>query len=418
MKLTYLFLLALLIFACTNENGSQSQLEPAQTDEEVSFCLESSEKIGVFENINFEEGGFSGLFYIPNSDLEFFTVTDRGPNSLLKENSADETVMLFPFPDYSQKIIRLKLDGTQFKIVAIHPITDPNGNPVGGLPPQSQQGKSREIAAQDLEGTAPKIREWNFDFEGITMDKNGDLWLVDEYRPALVRVDSKTFQIQEVLTVENSDMGGTKILDQSFGKRRPNRGFEGVGATPSGKIIAVLQSPIAEFDTMDTLKTRLIRILHFDPVTGKSKIYGYEASEELKDPKIGDLAVINENEVLIIEHGKDTKGKVAKIYRLDLEYATDILQMTFGQGTSFEALANNARAQYRGIVLAQKTLVLDLIERGFNPDFGKPEGLTIIDNETIALVNDNDFGIDSVNESREIVLNKQHSCIYIFKVKL
>jgi hypothetical protein len=152
-----------------------------------------------------------------------------------------------------------------------------------------------------------------------------------------------------------------------------------------------------------------------NPTTGETKVFGYEASEGIHDPKIGDLVAINEYEFLIIEHGKDSLGKVARIIRLDLEHATDISQIHFNMGSSFETLKNNSKAQFQGIILAQKSLVLDLIEAGFNSDFGKPEGLSIVDVSTLAVVNDNDFGIDKINDQGELILNNQPSCIYLFR---
>lgn len=414
MKNSIFFCLILLLTACNNESQELSNDDQELSYEMYSACIENLPRLGEFNGQSLSEGGFSGLIYIPGSDLEFYTVTDRGPNTSMKSLANYAGMMLFPLPNYTQKIIRLKLENITFKIKSIHPILDQDGNEVGGFPPLELSEESREIASKNAQGDAPVYRAWNFDFEGISIDANGDIWLVDEYRPALVYVDGKSFQIKEVFSAEKVDMGGTRILDLNFAKRTPNRGFEGVAITPSGKVLAILQSPIQDFESFDSLPSRLVRILHFDPAKGKSKVFGYEMSENLIDPKIGDIAAINEHEFLIIEHGKDSSGKVANIYRLDLEYATDILQMNFGLGTSFEALLNNAKAQYHGLILAQKTHVLDLIAAGFNSEYGKPEGLTIINESSIAVVNDNDFGVDKINEQGQLVMNGQPCCIFVF----
>lgn len=407
--------MSLVIVSCSNHEQKSEGTDEAFTFEMTSTCLVNTPEIGVFEGHSIFEGGFSGLIYIPGSDLEFFTVSDRGPNTSMKYFLKNKNVMLFPFPDYTQKIIRLKLEKNQLKIQSIHPILAPDGSAIGGLPPSNLNGANTETAALNLEGQNPKYRAWNFDLEGISIDASGNLWLADEYRPAVVHVDGKTFQIIEVFTPQSNHADGTKIFDDNFAKRQANRGFEGVSVTPSGKIIAMLQSPIQGYETLDSLPTRLVRILHFDPKTAKSKVFGYEMSEHIIDPKIGDISSISEHELLIIEHGKDSTGKVANIYRLDIEYATDLSQMNFGFGTSFEDLKNNAKAQYRGIILAQKSHFLDLIAAGFDPSFGKPEGLTIINGSTLALVNDNDFGIDKLSASGELVLNRQPNCLYLIR---
>jgi hypothetical protein len=66
------------------------------------------------------------------------------------------------------------------------------------------------------------------------------------------------------------------------------------------------------------------------------------------------------------------------------------------------------------MILAQKTHVLDLIKAGFNSKFGKPEGLTIIDESRIAIINDNDFGINTPDATGAIQFTNEPSCLYVF----
>lgn len=411
MKYVFIYLLIVLFAACTNESTKVSKIKVSSTS-----CLDNSVAIGVYENQELVEGGFSGLFYIPGSDLEFYTVTDRGPNTFINETKQGEVFMLFPIQDYAQKIIRLKFERNTFKIVSVHEILDGTGVPVTGIAPEGLIGDVVEHAVFGNDEQKPNRKRWSFDFEGISMDKNGDFWLADEYRPALVHVDGKTFKIKNVFAPDSVAIGGEQVLDINFAKRRPNRGFEGVTVSPSGKIWAMLQSPIPSGNANDSMPNRLVRILEFDPITKISKVYGYEMSEDLKDPKIGDITAINDHELLIIEHGKNNDGKVARVYHVDMQHASDLLTKFIGEDKSFEDLLNNAKAQYYGLILAQKSLALDLIKAGFNSDFGKPEGLTIIDGSTIAVVNDNDFSIEGLEDNGRLIMNEQPSCLYIFKL--
>jgi len=400
----------------TNESSNLVALEPIPLTYEFDFkCVESPEFIGEFLGVHIAEGGFSGLTFIPGTDLEFYAVTDRGPNTSLTTYLGEKGGMLFPFPDYSQKIVRLKWTDEGLQVLAVHSILGEDGEPICGFPAERSLEEGAETAYLDLKGTQPDSRSWKFDLEGITLDANGDFWLADEYRPAVLHVDGKSFRIKQVFSAEKDERPVFKLINPDFAKRQPNRGFEGVAITPEGKVLAILQSPLNTPELKDSLPNRLIRILHLNPTTGETKVFGYEASEGIHDPKIGDLVAINEYEFLIIEHGKDSLGKVARIIRLDLEHATDISQIHFNMGSSFETLKNNSKAQFQGIILAQKSLVLDLIEAGFNSDFGKPEGLSIVDVSTLAVVNDNDFGIDKINDQGELILNNQPSCIYLFR---
>jgi hypothetical protein len=408
-KFCLLFLLSFL-FSCNSESNKNIEL--------LNLCIENSPKISSFENETLYEGGFSGLAYIPNSDNEFFTVTDRGPNTQLNDSSNTINKVLFPIPHYTQKIIRLKLENNKFKIISIHPIKDMNGHFVGGLPPINLNESPQEVAFNNKNEKITIKTKLNFDFEGISLQKNGNFWLADEYRPALVEVDGKTFKIKQIISPVDSQLEGNQLLDFNFSKRRPNRGFEGITVLPSGKIVAMLQSPIEKNNTIDSLSSRLVRIVQFDPKSKQSKVFGYEMSKGVSDPKIGDIAAINEDELLIIEHGNLGKNKVASVFKLNIKHATDITNINFGTGKSFEALVNNSKAQYYGISLAEKTLVFDLIKEGYQSNYGKPEGISIIDNHTIAIVNDNDFGIDKIDIQKKIIMNKQRNCIFIFKRNL
>jgi len=404
-----LFFVSIFLFSCKNESDKNIEL--------LSFCIENSPKIGSFENETLYEGGFSGLVYIPNSDNEFYTVTDRGPNSQINDTLSSFHKILFPIPDYTQKIIRLKLVNDKFKIVSIHPIKDKNGAFVVGLPSHIENDNQQELAYRNKDNQISNSKFLNFDFEGITIHKNGNIWLADEYRPALVEVDGKTFQIKQIISPKKSNLQGHQFLDENFSKRRPNRGFEGITVLPSGKVVAMLQSPIEKNDSIDTLSSRLVRINYFDPKTKKSKVFGYEMNKDIYDPKIGDITVINENELLVIEHGNIELEKVAYVYKINIQYATDISKIHLGEDKTFESLLNKSKAQYYGINLVEKELVMDLIEEGYQSKYGKPEGITVIDNQTIAISNDNDYGIDKLDSKGQLIMNNHQNCIFIFKSK-
>ena len=410
----------LFLVACSSEQSKpeDKKMETVTLETSVAFyCLTESPEIGFFQDKLFTEGGFSGLHYIPGTDMEFFIVTDRGPNVSLENlsNIAEEQhIMFFPFPDYSQKIIRVQLVDSTLRVLEVNPIKDFDKNPIHGLPVQRSLTEGKEQAWIDFKGTNSEMYPWSLDAEGITLGNDDDIWITDEYRTAIVQLNKSDFSMRNIYTPEdNIEDDNVKKINSEFLNRQPNRGFEAIALTPSGKIVAMLQSPIHDPLISDSIKTRLIRILELDPKTGKTRIFGYEADIN-DDAKIGDMTAINEHEFLVIEHGKDAMGKTAHIYKIDLEYATDISQVHFNMGTSFEALLNNSKAQYRGMILAQKTHVLDLIKAGFNTKFGKPEGLTIIDESRIAIVNDNDFGINTPDATGAIQFTNEPSCLYVF----
>jgi hypothetical protein len=69
----------------------------------------NSAPIGTFQGLNFREGGFSGLFPVPNTNgKEFWTISDRGMN-VDAANANPATCRptydkIFGFPSYAPKI--------------------------------------------------------------------------------------------------------------------------------------------------------------------------------------------------------------------------------------------------------------------------------------------------------------------------
>src|SRR5690606_20315372 len=94
--------------------------------------------IGTFQDIEFREAGFSGLFPITNSNgKEFWTVSDRGVNvDCAKANPAEcrpTYDKLYAFPDYAPKIHRVRVNGDSIQILQSITMKRPNGSTATGL---------------------------------------------------------------------------------------------------------------------------------------------------------------------------------------------------------------------------------------------------------------------------------------------
>ena len=121
-------------------------------------------------------------------------------------------------------------------------------------------------------------------------------------------------------------------------------------------------------------------------------MYGYPidsaAYSQNSDAKIGDIVALDDQHILLIEQGSDKNdGMRNLIYKVDpVRRAT--CQVSTSRA-SIRSLMMRKPAQ-RGITLAQKTQVVDL-RAGWQQE--KAEGLALIDSKTLAVANDNDFGV-------------------------
>ena len=313
--------------------------------------------------------------------MEFYAITDRGPNGDIPTYVKDGKKMsgkFFPTPNFTPSIGIIKVDPAKHRADIISSIPlKVNGKPISGKPiPSGLTGSTNEVALdfnmKDL-GTDRN----GLDTEGISLDKDGNFWISDEYGPFIAKVDKKG----NILEKYGPGMGLPKILAD----RVPNRGSEGVTVDEKGHVFALIQSPL-DVDGKTAKTAKYTRIVELDPVTKETTMYAYPVDTGYKNTgaaKIGDITSIGKGQFLMIEQGKQHGEMQNLIYKVDLNGATPI--------------ADNGDLEYGRldgkIVPAKKELVLDLRAEGWNIE--KAEGLALLpDRKTIAVVNDNDFGMD------------------------
>ncbi len=233
----------------------------------------------------------------------------------------------------------------------------------------------------------------DFDIESFVPMPDGTIWIGEEFGPFLLHVsaDGKVLSAP----VPTPDLGAGKDPAKDL-VRSPNnpsilaaspapgaasvanlggsRGFEGMAGNPARTRLYPLLEGTVLGDTPGT-----IRMYEFDPAAGKfNKIVGRYKLEAPAN-SIGDLAVVNDNEYLVIERdqAQGADAKLKKIYRIDL--------------SRLDADGNFV-----------KTEVADLLNiadpqnlAGFGPVFRFPfitiEDVLVLDASTILVANDNNY---------------------------
>lgn len=421
-RILLILFIGIIISSCSSDSSDSSD-ELTQTYKK--FALENPPLIGEFEGIEIFEGGISGMIYIPGTEYEFYLINDRGPNLVMTEHAmADgQNVKVFPFPDYAPKIFRAKLDKKEnrFYITETMPLRKPDGTYISGLPFPGNMDMNREIAWKDLNGTEAGTDKWGIDAEAIAIGNNNDLWISDEYRTSIWNIDKKTGKTIAIFGPELLNEHYLPI-DTVFKYRRPNRGFESVAVTPNGLVYAMLQSPMWFPDPSVSDSSRLTRILQLNPNTGETQMFFYEMEDaiddiSIRDWKIGDMTAINDTEFLVIEHASAEESQFMKIFKFDISEATPITKENFN-GKTPEQLNNAKIAKKHWLQVVEKTLVLDLVEAGYNPFYDKPEGITIINENTIAIINDNDYDIDAPFYNQIIIKPEMGTFLYLFETNI
>lgn len=388
----------------------------AQIALQQDFKNNSSAPIGTYQGINFREGGFSGLYPIQGTNgREFWTVSDRGVN-IDGANANPSTCRpaydkIFPFANYAPKIHRIRLNGDSVQILRTITIKRPNNtNTVGGLNPDGFGSTATEMAStdtvNDCANFATKIAAkdiWAMDAEAIVVDKNGYFWISEENGPTIWKLNPNGVVVARYSPYAN--LAGAQAqdiqIDTVFKYRKNNRGFENLAITPGGKIYAVIQSPIL-FPTRTVGEaSRIHRILELDPATGTMRMLAYvndgtigtSGSNQIRnqDWKLGDIAAVNDSTFLILEAAARGTSDYKRMYQININSATAVTSGRYGTNT-LEGLVDSARLAGQSIQPVRKTLFMDLLANGWPASLDKAEGLAILNDSTIFIGNDNDYG--------------------------
>ncbi len=197
---------------------------------------------------------------------------------------------------------------------------------------------------------------------------------------------------------------GQEVLPAIYAQRRTNRGFEAV-ALEGNKLYAFMQSAIDNPDTTGDTNSRSslnLRILEFDIQTKQAIGEYLYVLEGLKDTdKIGDAVSLGNKKFAVVERDDDDTASSNKlIFQIDLAKATNInnpANFQLPAGKTIEQLSLS-ELEAAGIVPVNKQQLANAAQLGYT-GVAKLEGLALVAPNTLALINDNDFGITATQNN-------------------
>ena len=345
-------------------------------------------------------GGFgSSIVADPTDPAIFYLLTDRGPNAAGQVANS----IIFGKADFTPQIGRFRVVGNQLVLERTILLKNAAGQLLTGLPNPTGQGSTGETAL-DLTGQPIAPNADGLDSEGMVLAADGTFWISDEYGPHLVHFDA-TGKTLERINPFGTGTGG-RTLPKVLARRRPNRGMEGLTITPDGKtLVGLMQSPMYNPSSAAVLGSTVLRVVTFDIATGATKQYVY-LMENSSLTGCSELAAITNTTFLALERDGNYGGATTnpatfkRVYKFDLAGATDISDPTNSDtgklynGLTVEQLKDKASLQTAGVTPVTKTLVFDLLT-GISPIYphDKAEGIALIGGNTLAISNDDDFGV-------------------------
>jgi hypothetical protein len=323
-------------------------------------------------------------------------LSDRGPNGdapdFLDSSGIKHPSKSYLVPAFTPQLVTVRVHPAANRAVVTHVEKLRFGRQDAvGLP---SSAFTTEIGVDESLRAYPSSAE-GIDPEGLDFDERGDAWVCEEYGPSLMKVKAHSGQISKRLLPGSG-------LPAVLASRQVNRGFEGVAVAPSGKVYGLVQSTL-DVDGKTKGTAQFIRLVEYDPHSGATRMFAYPhdvaAYKKSGDAKMGDLFALDDSRFVTIEAGKGKDGNLRNVvYQFDISGATDLSGVVLATGANAgkELEYGTAAEVAAQLSLATKSLVVDLRAYGYIAE--KSEGLAMLDDRTLVVVNDQDFGATAVVE--------------------
>lgn len=333
-------------------------------------------------------GGYGSSMAYNEKDSTFWILTDRGPNV---DGQTPES-KVFPLPGYAPQVGVFKQKGDSLVAVRKILLCDTSGLLFSGLPNLEGDGKTGETAYDCNGQIILNEGRRGIDPEGLALAPDGTFWISDEYGPYILH-----FNADGELLEEFSPFNGR--LPAYYAYRQPNRGMEGLSINREGTVLyGMMQSPLNQPDGTASMHPALLRIIALNLADCSQREFAYL----LENPEnvVSEINYVNDTTFLVLERdGKfPQNGKGFKrIYQIHTTQATDLSD--FPQPEQDISAMNRIRP-------VEKFLFCDILETIPAYPHDKPEGMALIGEDMLCIVNDDDFGITAAAKADGSVIPK------------
>lgn len=349
----------------------------------------------------------------------FWGVGDRGPNikprdavrryglTRLEGLIPVDGAKVMPLPEVGPALARFRLDGDAVVLEAAMPLRASDGTLLNGLPPPSFGAEETEPAFA-LDGAPLPHSADGADSEGIAALPDGRFWIAEEYGPSLLLVGPDGTAERRLIPAGSAGRyAGSAIptleaLPPIASARKLNRGFEALALSPDGAVLyAAFQSPLAHPDRAAHDRGDLVRIWALDAQSGALLAeHAYPLDPPtgfVRDCRAGPVAV---NDVKVSEMTCLSDGSLIVLERVTL--STQLYRVELAQELPArlrDAASRPTLEQLGQAGCAAAGIPLLVKQRYFSTDdhpeiCGDLEGLIVLDDGSLLLANDSDYGTE------------------------
>lgn len=293
---------------------------------------------------------------------------------------------IMPTPGLAPTISELCVMDGRVDLVRTISLRTPSGRPLSGLPlPDDESGQEMEPVF-GIDGRPLDSDPHGADPEALVALSDGSFWIAEEYGPSLLKVSPDGVVERRWtpagLTIPGSEIPVEDRLPAAARRRRPNRGFEGLAISPDEtRLYVALQSSLqisgepadsARIWTLDASSGTVVaeHFYPFDPpeTFRRDSAAGSVGTEDLK---IGEIVCVAADRLLVLER----ISRSSKIYAVDL--------------VSPKVVGRDDPRRW----LDKQCLLSTDDTPDIPPDL---EGMALMSDGSILIVNDNDFGLENV----------------------
>ena len=316
-------------------------------------CSDSIDCNGVFVRF----GGYGSDLDYSEKDSLFWILTDRGPN-------VDGPVTgskIFPYPDFCPNVGKFKMENGTLRLVGKIELKDKNGEKMNGLPDKGYKGDDIETAF-DIKGNMLSNKSRGIDPEGLAICPDGSFYISDEYGPFILHFDRHGRLIEEY-----SPYNGK--LPGFISHRQLNRGMEGLTINNEGTILyGIIQSPLDENEeTVEYCDNKSVPIIMIDLAKKEWNTVNYRL--ESPENMVSAITYVNDSTLYVLERDGNFPN------------AGNGMKKVFAATIKPDSIH------------VAKRLLADIIESVPSYWHDKTEGMCLLNDSTLCIVNDDDFGI-------------------------
>lgn len=373
------------------------------------------------KKISLDVGVGSGAVHFKHDAANiFYTITDRGPNikcgdakEILGQNhkqmcAGDKKSKIFPIPKFAPQIIKWELVDGDAKVLETISLKGLSGKPISGLT-NGLTITNTEKSYSNMGALIPYTAN-GLDTEGLVKLTNGNFWISEEYGGSIALVASDGTVLERHVPkgmaqdLEGADYKIVESLPAIIAKRKLNRGIESLTISDDEtKLYFAMQSPLANPNSGAHKKGKNVRIFSFDiPKNQVDGEYLYQLDAPAtfvkdnkkkkrvqKDIKISEMTLLKDQKMLVLER----VSKTTKYYLVDLATGVKI-------PAQYDDVKTKPSLEQLSDEVLTKALITPLVKKlVFNSDDlkglpSKTEGIALLSDTEMLLVNDNDFGID------------------------